>query len=471
MKSVALHNLGCKVNSYELDVMQQKLVEKGYKIVAFDEPADIYIVNTCTVTNIADRKSRQMLHRAKQTNPDAIVVAVGCYVQTGMDTINKDECIDLCIGNNRKASLAEIIEEYLNKRDEISASSPEKTGSKEDVHIHNKTLDETTVIDINHTGEYENMTLETTAEHTRAYIKIQDGCNQFCSYCVIPFARGRVRSRREDEILNEIKGMVQAGYKEVVLTGIHISSYGIDFDSEKPVYDGQSHLIDLIEKINQIEGLHRIRLGSLEPRIITEATAERLAGFDKLCPHFHLSLQSGCDETLKRMNRHYTGGEYYNSVELLRKYFEHPAITTDIIVGFPGETEEEYEESRRFIERVNFFETHVFKYSKRDGTRAASMPNQIDEHTKTARSNELINMSKRHSEEFVRYYIGKKAEVLFEEEKTLTISGEEGRYYIGHTRDYIKTAVLVREGVKMSNIVAEVDITGSTGGKILLGEI
>jgi threonylcarbamoyladenosine tRNA methylthiotransferase MtaB len=457
MKSVALHNLGCKVNSYELDVMQQKLVEKGYKIVPFDEPADIYIVNTCTVTNIADRKSRQMLHRAKQTNPDAVVIAVGCYVQTGMETIEKDDCIDLCIGNNKKGSLAEIIEEYLD--------------TKENVHIHNKTLEDTTVIDINHTGEYEDMTLKTTAEHTRAYIKIQDGCNQFCSYCVIPFARGRVRSRKEEDILNEITGMVQAGFKEVVLTGIHISSYGIDFDSENPVYDGQGHLIDLIEKINRIDGLHRIRLGSLEPRIINEDTAVRLSALDKLCPHFHLSLQSGCDETLKRMNRHYTGREYYNSVELLRKYFEHPAITTDIIVGFPGETDAEYEESRRFIEKVNFFETHVFKYSRRDGTRAASMPAQIDEHIKTARSNELINMSKLHSAEFIRYYIGKKVEVLFEEEKELKLSGAEGKYHIGHTRDYIKVVIPAKDGIEMSNVTAQVSITGSTEGGMLMGEI
>lgn len=454
MKNVALHNLGCKVNSYEMDVMQQKLLEKGYNIVPFDQTADIYIVNTCTVTNIADRKSRQMLHRAKQINPDAIVIAVGCYVQTGMDTIEKDDSIDLCIGNNRKSSLVEIIEEYLERREQSD-----------------KTLGDSTVLDINHTAEYENMTLELTAEHTRAYIKIQDGCNQFCSYCVIPFARGRVRSRKESDILEEIRGLVQNGYKEIVLTGIHISSYGIDFDSEHPVYDGQSRLIDLVEKINEIDGLKRIRLGSLEPRIITEGTARRLSKLDKLCPHFHLSLQSGCDETLKRMNRHYTSGEYYRSVELIRKYFEHPAVTTDVIVGFPGETEEEYAESRAFVGKVRFFETHIFKFSKREGTRAAVMPDQVTDRVKTLRSNELIRMEQAHSAEFRKYYLGKTVEVLFEEEKKLEGCREDSLYHIGHTKDYVKVAVLAADGQSMSNVLADVEISGCLNGEIMIGSI
>lgn len=454
MKNVALHNLGCKVNSYEMDVMQQKLLEKGYNIVPFDQTADIYIVNTCTVTNIADRKSRQMLHRAKQINPDAIVIAVGCYVQTGMDTIEKDDSIDLCIGNNRKSSLVEIIEEYLEEREQ-----------------NDKTLGDSTVIDINHTAEYEDMMLELTAEHTRAYIKIQDGCNQFCSYCVIPFARGRVRSRKESDIIAEIRGLVQNGYKEIVLTGIHISSYGIDFDSEHPVYDGQSRLIDLVEKINEIDGLKRIRLGSLEPRIITEETARRLSKLDKLCPHFHLSLQSGCDETLKRMNRHYTSGEYYRSVELIRKYFEHPAITTDVIVGFPGETEGEYAESRAFVEKVRFFETHIFKFSKREGTRAAVMPDQVTDRVKTLRSNELIRMEQAHSAEFRKYYWGKTVEVLFEEEKKLEGCREDSLYHIGHTRDYVKVAVLASDGQSMSNVLADVKISGCLNGEIMIGSI
>lgn len=471
MKNVALHNLGCKVNSYEMDVMQQKLLEKGYNIVPFDQFADIYIVNTCTVTNIADRKSRQMLHRAKQINPDAIVIAVGCYVQTGRDTIEKDDSIDLCIGNNRKSSLAEIIEEYLKVREQEENRHDSEYGLTEHTCRQDKTLGNSTVIDINHTAEYEDMTLKLTAEHTRAYIKIQDGCNQFCSYCVIPFARGRVRSRKESDILEEIRGLVQNGCKEIVLTGIHISSYGIDFDSGHPVYDGQSRLIDLVEKINEIDGLKRIRLGSLEPRIITEEAARRLSKLDKLCPHFHLSLQSGCDETLKRMNRHYTAGEYYRSVELIRKYFEHPAVTTDVIVGFPGETEGEYAESRAFVENVRFFETHIFKFSKREGTRAAVMPDQVPDRIKTLRSNELIRMEQEHSAEFRKYYLGKTVEVLFEEEKRLEGCREDVLYHIGHTKDYVKVAVPAADGQSMSNILADVKISGCLNGEILVGSI
>lgn len=471
MKNVALHNLGCKVNSYEMDVMQQKLLEKGYNIVPFDQFADIYIVNTCTVTNIADRKSRQMLHRAKQINPDAIVIAVGCYVQTGRDTIEKDDSIDLCIGNNRKSSLAEIIEEYLKGREQEENRHDSEYGLTEHTCRQDKTLGNSTVIDINHTAEYEDMTLKLTAEHTRAYIKIQDGCNQFCSYCVIPFARGRVRSRKESDILEEIRGLVQNGCKEIVLTGIHISSYGIDFDSGHPVYDGQSRLIDLVEKINEIDGLKRIRLGSLEPRIITEEAARRLSKLDKLCPHFHLSLQSGCDETLKRMNRHYTAGEYYRSVELIRKYFEHPAVTTDVIVGFPGETEGEYAESRAFVENVRFFGTHIFKFSKREGTRAAVMPDQVPDRIKTLRSNELIRMEQEHSAEFRKYYLGKTVEVLFEEEKRLEGCREDVLYHVGHTKDYVKVAVPAADGQNMSNILADVKISGCLNGEILVGSI
>ena len=367
MKNVALHNLGCKVNSYEIEVMQQKLQEKGYNIVPFDEVADIYIVNTCTVTNIADRKSRQMLHRARQLNPNAIVVAVGCYVQTGREAIEGDDSIDLAIGNNRKKDIVTILEEFLRERGlEVPAEGRDKT------------LHGTTILDINHTDEYEEMTLRQTAEHTRAYIKIQDGCNQFCSYCAIPYARGRVRSRREEDVLEEIRGLVAAGFKEIVLTGIHISSYGIDFDGKK-AYSGESRLIDLVERIHDLEGLERIRLGSLEPRIVRSEAVRRLSALPKVCPHFHLSLQSGSDTVLKRMNRHYTTGEYYTSVELLRRYFGQPAITTDIIVGFPGETEEEFAQTEAFLEKVCFYEMHIFKYSKREGTTAAAMPGQVPE--------------------------------------------------------------------------------------------
>ena len=448
MKNVALHNLGCKVNSYEIEVMQQKLQEKGYNIVPFDEVADIYIVNTCTVTNIADRKSRQMLHRAKQKNPNAVVVAVGCYVQTDKEGVEKDESIDLAIGNNRKKDIVSILEEYLKEH-----------GTAEGTE--DKTLHDTTVIDINHDCEYEEMTLHQTAEHTRAYIKIQDGCNQFCSYCVIPYARGRVRSRRAEDLLAEIEGMAKNGYREVVLTGIHISSYGIDF--------GESKLMDLLEQIHDIPGIDRIRIGSLEPRIVTRENAERMAALPKLCPHFHLSLQSGCDETLRRMNRHYTAEEYFNSVTLLREVFDHPAITTDVIVGFPGETEEEFARTKEFLEKIHFYEMHIFKYSKRKGTRAAVMPNQITDAVKSERSNELLELEKRQSKEFRSRYIGKTAEVLMEEEKE--IAGR--RYLLGHTKDYVKMAVPMdenREGLS-SNALVTVRALDFLTDDILLTEL
>ena len=422
MKKIAFHNLGCKVNSYETEVMQQKLQEKGYHIVPFDQKADIYIVNTCTVTNIADRKSRQMLHRAKQRNPEAVVVAVGCYVQTAYDRIEEDDSIDLAIGNNQKKDIVEILEKYLADRE-------------------SKTLGGTTIPDIAHTSQYEEMQLRQTAEHTRAYIKIQDGCNQFCSYCAIPLARGRVRSRKEEDILREIKGMVDAGYREVVLTGIHISSYGIDFE-RNGAYAGSGTLIDLIEQIHGIEGLQRIRLGSLEPRIVTEETVRRLAALPKLCPHFHLSLQSGCDDTLKRMNRKYTTGEYYESVERLRSAFDCPAVTTDVIVGFPRETEEEFARTKEFLEKVGFYEMHIFKYSKRRGTAAAEMPDQVPEEVKTRRSGELFELERRQSIEFRRRYIGREAEILPEETKR--IGGRE--YLLGYTKDYVRIAVSCEEG-------------------------
>ena len=448
MKSVALHNLGCKVNSYELDYMQQALRERGYKIVPFDDAADIYIVNTCTVTNIADRKSRQMLHRAKQLNPDAVVVAVGCYVQTGREAVEKDESIDLAVGNHRKKDIVEILEAYLADRQD-------------------KTLQGTTIPDIGRIHEYEEMQLRKTTEHTRAYIKIQDGCNQFCSYCVIPYARGRVRSRRMEDILQEIRGMVAAGYREAVLTGIHISSYGIDFGGSGR-YDGRSLLMDLVESIHEIQGLERIRIGSLEPRIITPETAERMAAMPKLCPHFHLSLQSGCDDTLKRMNRHYTVGEYYSSVKLLRSAFPYPAITTDVIAGFPGETEEEFQRTKEFLEKVCFYEMHVFKYSKRAGTAAAAMPGQVPEQVKTLRSRELLELTERQSKEFRSRYIGREAEVLMEEIREL-----RGRtYLLGHTKDYVKVAVDVTENilsdVSAINTVMSVPVTKFLTDEILI---
>lgn len=425
MKSVALHNLGCKVNAYELDVMQQMLQEKGYRIVPFDKKADIYIVNTCTVTNIADRKSRQMLHRAKKQNPDAVVVAVGCYVQNGTEAVETDESIDLAIGNNRKKDLVRIIEEFLDNRQAKDA-----------------------VIDIAATDEYEEMQLKETAEHTRAYIKIQDGCNQFCTYCAIPLARGRVRSRSAEHIIEEVKGLAQAGYHEIVLTGIHISSYGLDFLGIKSAdyRDAckKGYLLDLIESLAGIPGIERIRLGSLEPRIITEEFVSRLSACEKICPHFHLSLQSGCDATLKRMNRHYDTAQFAEGVRLLRAAFAHVAITTDVIVGFPGETEEEFEESRTFLDRIGFYEMHVFKYSKRAGTPAAAMKNQVPDTVKAKRSDILLAMDEMYSHAYRKQYIGEELTILAEEEKVI----DGVRYMVGHTKDYVLAAV---EGEQPAN--------------------
>jgi threonylcarbamoyladenosine tRNA methylthiotransferase MtaB len=430
MRTVAYHNLGCKVNSYEMDVMLQNLKKIGYKIVPFEDKADIYIVNTCTVTNIADRKSRQMLHKAKKTNPEGIVVAVGCYVQSDKEAVEADSAVDLIVGNNRKKDLVKILEDYLDGAQ----------GTEENV------------IDINQTHEYEEMSLTETSEHTRAYIKIQDGCNQFCTYCMIPYARGRVRSRSKAAILNEIKGLCENGYKEFVLTGIHISSYGIDFK------DGNNtHLIDLISEIDQIEGVERIRLGSLEPRIITEDFAKRLSSLKHICPHFHLSLQSGCESVLKRMNRHYTPAEYLNGVRILRSVFDHPAITTDIIVGFPGETDEEFCETLDFATEVGFYEMHIFKYSKRKGTKAAVMPDQVSDDIKAKRSNVLIELEKEESKNFRRYYIDKEVDVLIEELKEI-----EGRsYYIGHTREYVKVAI---ENATINTLVCNTMVSGTISG-------
>ncbi|MDE6881527.1 MAG: tRNA (N(6)-L-threonylcarbamoyladenosine(37)-C(2))-methylthiotransferase MtaB [Lachnospiraceae bacterium] len=406
MKSVALHNLGCKVNSYEIDVMQQRLQESGYIVVPFDEAADVYIINTCTVTNIADRKSRQMIHRARKRNPDAVVVAAGCYVQTAGEAALQDGTIDIAVGNNRKKDIVSILEEYWKGKEETAVN----------------------VIDIGDTKEYEEMQLSRTAEHTRAYIKIQDGCNQFCSYCIIPYARGRVRSRREEDILREVRGIVEAGYKEIVLTGIHISSYGID--------RGASELLQLLGKLHMIDGLERIRLGSLEPRIVTADFAAQISAMPRICPHFHLSLQSGCDSVLRRMNRHYTAGEYFQTTEALRRYYRDPAITTDVIVGFPGETEEEFHATEEFVRRIRFYEMHIFKYSRRQGTRAAQMNFQITEADKSRRSEILMRAEAQMSHDYRAGYLNCETEVLMEEKKE--INGQT--YWIGHTPQYIKAA-------------------------------
>lgn len=432
MKTVAYHNLGCKVNSYEMDAMLQSLRQNGYQIVPFDQKADIYIVNTCTVTNIADRKSRQMLHKAKKTNPEGIVVAVGCYVQTDAQAVEADSAVDLVIGNNRKKDLVAILESYMDG------------------------VERERVIDINHTSEYEEMRLTSTTEHTRAYIKIQDGCNQFCTYCMIPYARGRVRSRKEQDVIGEIRGLVSAGCKEFVLTGIHISSYGMDAGMD---------LLTLVQAIDAVEGVERIRLGSLEPRIVTEAFAKGLAGLRHICPHFHLSLQSGCETVLKRMNRHYTPEEYLQGVRLLRGAFAHPAITTDVIVGFPGETDEEFEECRQFVEAADFYEMHIFKYSRRRGTKAAVMPMQVPEETKTRRSGVLQSIARRDSKRFRSYYVGKDVEVLFEEEKE--IGGKA--YWLGHTAEYVKVAAASR-GDTIQNKLITGKVTGFLEDGILLME-
>ncbi len=448
MKSVALHNLGCKVNGYEMDVMQQMLREKDYKIVPFDERADIYIVNTCTVTNIADRKSRQMLHRAKKMNPGAVVVAVGCYVQAGGEDALKDDGVDLAIGNNRKKDLVEILEQFLAERER-------REGGEGDAYAF-KTLCHTTIIDIGKTDEFENMNLKETHGHTRAYVKIQDGCNQFCSYCIIPYARGRVRSRKQEDILKEIGGLAAGGYKEAVLTGIHISSYGTD--------RGASELMSLIRAIHGIEGIERIRLGSLEPGIVTEDFAAGLGELPKLCPHFHLSLQSGCDATLKRMNRRYTAGEYYEKTRILRRVFENPAITADVIVGFPGETEEEFAETAAFLEKVKLYEMHVFKYSRRKGTRAAAMDCQVGDETKRERSNFLLAMEKAHSREFRESLLGQEQQVLFEEEKK--IGGT--LFQVGYTRQYVKAAK--RSEMSLTNEVVSGKIKSFLSDQMMLLE-
>lgn len=405
-KKVAFHTLGCKVNTYETDAMEQMLLSHGYEIVSFENQADIYIINTCSVTNMADRKSRQMLHKAKKKNPNAVVVAAGCYVQAAPKEVLADAGVDLVIGNNRKQDLVQILEDYFKEHREEA------------------------VIDINKEQEYEELELDFVSDHTRAYIKVQDGCNQFCSYCIIPYTRGRVRSRAKQDVISEIKRIAKNGTKEVVLTGIHLSSYGKDFK------DG-TDLLDLIKAVQEVNGIQRIRLGSLEPRIITLEFAQELRRLDKFCPHFHLSLQSGCEATLKRMNRHYTPEEYYEKCELLREVFEHPAITTDVIAGFPGETEEEFEETYKFLEKVNFYEMHVFKYSKRKGTRAAEMENQVPEPIKTKRSNILLELTRECSKRYRSFWIGREVNVLLEEK--IVLDGEV--YTVGHTKEYVKAAV------------------------------
>ena len=416
MRKAALHNLGCKVNSYETEAMTQLLKKAGYEIVSFQDQADVYIINTCSVTNMADRKSRQMLHKAKKQNPNAVVVATGCYVQTATEKVAQDLSIDLVVGNNRKKDIVEILNEYY----------AEKEAGEQ--------VKEEYVIDINHTDEYEDLEISTVTEHTRAHLKIQDGCNNFCSYCIIPYARGRIRSRTMESIKAELERLSASGFKEIVLTGINLSCYD----------DNGKKLIDVIEMADNVNGIERIRLGSLDPEVVTEDFVERLGKVKKICPHFHFSLQSGCDKTLKAMNRHYTSDEYYEKCQLIRKYIDNPAFTTDVIVGFPGETEEDYISSREFVKKVKFAELHVFKYSKRDGTVAAKMPNQIDEKIKTLRSEDLIKTGEELTKEFRQAKIGQDTTVLFEEKILL----DNKEYWVGHTVDYIKIAVPEKENLE-----------------------
>ena len=430
MKRAALHNLGCKVNAYETEAMEQMLVDDGYEIVPFTEEADVYVINTCSVTNMADKKSRQMIHRARRQNPNAVIIAAGCYVQTGLQNASLDEHIaDIIIGNNRKHELIPQLHQYL----------------LEHRHI-------THVADINHLPEnYEELYLATTSEHTRAFIKVQDGCNQFCSYCIIPYARGRVRSRKPENVLEEVERLAKNGFREIVLAGIHLSSYGVP---------GEYDLLDLIELLHGVPGIERIRLSSLEPQVVTEDFARRLSALEKICPHFHLSLQSGCDATLQRMNRKYTSEEYKQGVAMLRKYFDDPAITTDVIVGFPGETEEEFATCKNFLDDIHFYEMHVFKYSKREGTKAAVMDHQIPETVKSERSDVLIDMADRMSEEYRKRYLNRKVEVLFEEQEELN----GVTYWMGFTKEYIRVALQTDENL------ANTIVTGRLG-QMLTSEV
>lgn len=400
VKKVAFCSLGCKVNQYETNAMAQKFIEHGYEVVEFDEYADVYIVNTCTVTNVADRKSRQMLRRAKEINKDATLVACGCYAQVAKEELKKIPEIDLIIGNNEKNDIIQIVENHIAQK------------GAEDL-----------VSDVMYKLDYVELGTTTYTEKTRAVIKVQDGCDRFCSYCLIPYARGHIRSRKIENVIEEIKKVVEEGINEVVITGIHIASYGRDFKGKN------IGLIDLLEEINKIQGLHRIRLGSIEPTIITDEFVERLSKLDKICDHFHLSLQSGCTETLKRMNRRYTTEEFRDVTKRLRSKFPNAALTTDIIVGFPGETDDEFNTTYEFLKDIAFYKMHIFKYSQRKGTKAAVMPNQVDGKIKEERSKKLIELSNENEYNYNKKYIGKQVEVLFEE--------REGEYLKGHTTNYI----------------------------------
>ena len=427
MKEVAFCTLGCKVNQYETNAMEQKFIQAGYQIKNFNEKADIYIINTCTVTNMSDKKSRQMIRKAKQLNKDAIVVAVGCYVQTAKEELENIKELDLILGNNEKKDIVQYVEKHQSGIMQIKYN------------------------DVLHQNEYDEYGFVTHIEQTRAIVKVQDGCDRFCSYCAIPYARGKVRSRKLENIIEEVTKLAQNGIKEVVITGIHIASYGKDFNEN-------IGLIDVLEKINEIEGIQRIRLGSLEPMLINENFLNRLSKLDKICHHFHLSLQSGCDETLKRMNRRYTTEEFRNVVNLLRNTYNDVILTTDIIVGFPGETEEEFKKTYEFLQEIKFYKMHVFKYSKRSGTKAAIMPNQIKPEIQEERSKKLIELSDLNQKEYNKQYLGKTLEVLFEE--------QSGEYIKGHTQNYI--VVNVKGNISsFHNEIINVKIVEMLGDELL----
>lgn len=432
-KTVAACTLGCKTNQYETDGMIEILKKMGASVVDFEDAADVYLINTCSVTNMADKKSRQMIHRARKNNPEALVIACGCYVQAEKEKLSQDKDIDIIISNNRKKDIGHVIAEYFNSGETACFT------------------------DISREKEFEELDVNKPVYHTRAYVKIQDGCNQFCTYCIIPYVRGRIRSRSMDSVTDEISRLAEAGVKEVVLTGIHISSYGRDMD-------GDTGLADLVENISKIEGIERIRLGSLEPGIITEEFARRIKAVDKLCPHFHLSLQSGCDSVLKRMNRKYTCSEYMEKCELLRKVYKNPAITTDVIVGFPGETEEEFECTRKYLEDINLYEMHIFKYSQRKGTPAATMPNQVDPSVKNSRSDVLLAISEHNKHAYQDLFVGTTVKVLVEE--LVEKNGEE--YMRGHTERYMDVHIST-EGItdpqSFKNRIVEVMYEKTTAGE------
>lgn len=438
-KKAAFLSLGCKVNAYETQAMEKLFAEAGYRLVGFSEQADVYVVNTCTVTNIADRKSRQMLHRAKKTNPDGVVVAVGCYVQAPQSVLPEDAQVDLLIGNSEKSQVVARVEEFLLRKEASTGRLRRQPAPL--------------------SKEYEPLSIDTVVEKTRANIKIQDGCNQFCSYCIIPYVRGRIRSRDEADILAEIRNLAEKGYQEVVLTGIHLSSYGKDKDNT-------SHLLPLLKEVQVIPGIRRIRLGSLEPRVITPAFADALAGLDKVCPHFHLSLQSGCDATLGRMNRHYTTAEYERACSLLREVYRAPAFTTDVIVGFPGESEEEFRQTNAYVEEIGFSRIHIFPYSKRAGTKAAVMEGQVPEPVKKERAARLAETEKRLALAYVRQFAGQEEEVLFEEE--VLLGGKA--YFAGHTTRYVKVAVPAAAAQVQPGTIQAVRNLACRGAEMLYGD-